>query len=386
MINRKRLIKLTQDLVRINSENPPGNERLVAAFVKSYLERLGLKVKIYEFKRGRPNIVAHLNPKGKGSLLVTPHLDTVPAGKSWKFDPFAAKIIKNRIYGLGATDCKCNLASLMESVNSIIEEGVVLPYNLIFAATADEESGSGLGLIPLLNKGILKPDAALVLDADDFEIITSQKGLIHLKVKIKGRKAHGAYPDLGVNAIEMAMAIIHEIKNQRFSYRKHKYLKPPTVNLGTISGGDKVNVVADWCEFELDFRFLPGMKAEAILKNLKNILNKKAKEFSRITKTPLRAGIIEVEGIQEPYEISEKHPLVNYLKDALRGAGIVPLIKGSEGATVITFFQEKGIPAIATGFGVSSCAHIADEYVEINNLYKGTIVLESFLKKYQSRG
>jgi acetylornithine deacetylase/succinyl-diaminopimelate desuccinylase family protein len=383
MINRKRLVKLTQDLIRINSENPPGDERLIAAFVKSYLKRLGLKVEIYEFKRRRPNVIAYLNTGSKSSLLVTPHLDTVPSGKSWRVDPFAARIIKKRIYGLGATDCKCNLASLIEAINSIVEEGVVLPYNLIFAATADEESGSRFGLIPLLNKGILKPDAALVLDADDFDIITTQKGLMHLKVKIKGKKAHGAYPDQGVNAIDIAMAVIREIKSQRFSYRKHRYLKPPTVSLGTIKGGDKVNVVADWCEFELDFRFLPGMKVEIMLNKLKNILNKHAKNFSRLTGVPLKAGRIEIEGIQEPYDISEKHPLVNYLKDALRAAHIIPLIKGSEGATVITFFQEKGIPAIATGFGVPTCAHIADEYVEINNLYKGTLVLENFLKIYQ---
>ncbi len=382
MINRKRLIKLTQDLIRINSENPPGDEHLIAAFVKSYLIRLGLKVKIYEFKHRRPNVIAYLKGSGESSLLITPHLDTVPSGKSWKVDPFAARIIKNRIYGLGATDCKCNLASIIEAINSIVEEGIVLPYNLILAATADEESGSRFGLIPLLNKGILKPDAALVLDADDFDIITTQKGLMHLKIKIRGKKAHGAYPDQGVNAIDMAMAVIREIRAQKFSYRRNKYLKPPTLNIGRINGGDKVNVVADWCEFELDFRFLPGMKTKTILNRLRLILRKHAKNFSRLSGVSLKAGKIEIEGIQEPYNISEKHPLVNCLKDALRASRITPSIKGSEGATVITFFQKKGIPAIATGFGVSACAHIADEYVEINNLYQGTVALERFLKIY----
>ncbi|MFA5286847.1 MAG: M20 family metallopeptidase [Candidatus Omnitrophota bacterium] len=383
MINRKRLVKLTQDLIRINSENPPGDESLIAVFVKDYLKKLGLKIKIYEFKRKRPNVIAYLNGTGKSSLLITPHLDTVPSGKSWRINPFAARIIKGRIYGLGATDCKCNLASLIEAINSIVEEGVVLPYNLIFAATADEESGSRFGLIPLLNKRILKPDAALVLDADGFDIITTQKGLLHLKVRVKGKKAHGAYPDQGVNAVDIAMAVIRDIKGQKFSYRKHKYLKPPTVNLGTIRGGDKVNVVADWCEFELDFRLLPGMKAETILNTLKKILSNQAKNFSRLTGVPVKAGTIEIEGVQKSYDISEKHLLVNYLKDALRAARIIPLIKGSEGATVLTFFQEKGIPAIATGFGVSACAHIADEYVKINDLYKGTLALEKFLKIYQ---
>jgi len=372
MINRKRLIKLTQDLIRIDSQNPPGDERRIAVFVESYLKELGLKVKVYEFKPRRANVVAFLKGKGNRSLLLTPHLDTVPSGSSWKLNPFAAKIIGNRIYGLGATDCKCNLASLMEAINSIVEEGRVLPYNLIFAATADEESGSALGLIPLLNKGILKPDAAVVLDADDFQIITAQKGLMHVRVKIQGKKAHGAYPELGINAIDLAVKVISKMKEYKFSYQKNKYLKPPTVNIGTIKGGDKVNVVADWCEFELDFRFLPGANHKNLLSTLRSILKKYSRNFT-----------IEINGIQKPYAISEGHPLVNYLKKALRYARITPKIRGSEGATVVTFFKEKGIPAIATGFGVSDCAHTADEYVGINNLYKGTLALENFLKIFQ---
>ena len=79
------------------------------------------------------------------SLLLTPHLDTVPAGASWKTPALKAKIIGKRIYGLGATDCKGNLASALEAINAIVEGGVKLDYDLIFAATADEESGSAEG-------------------------------------------------------------------------------------------------------------------------------------------------------------------------------------------------------------------------------------------------
>lgn len=383
MVNKKRLIKLTQKLIQINSENPPGDESKIAAFVKNHLDKLGLKTKIYEFEKKRSNVVAHLVGRNKKySLLITPHLDTVPAGESWHFSPFQGKIRRGRIYGLGATDCKGNLASSLEAINSIVEDGVVLDYNLIFAATADEESGSGLGLLPLLDKGILNPDAAVVLDSDDFNIIIIQKGLIHLKVKIQGKKAHGAYPWQGINAIDIAINILKELKAHKFTpplragagfiYTKNKYLKPPTLNIGTIRGGDKVNVVADWCEFELDIRFLPGMSAAAILKYIQGIIRKYARKFKT-----------EIEGIQKPYWINRNHSMVKYLTIAAKKLKIQPRIKGSEGATTITFFQEKDIPAIATGFGASGCAHIADEYVKINNLYKGAMVLEEFIKTYQ---
>lgn len=373
MVDKKRLIKLTQNLIQINSENPPGDESRIARFLKEYLSQIGLKTRTFEFKKNRINVIATLEGKNKKySLLITPHLDTVPAGKSWKVEPFCGRVMKNRIYGLGATDCKGNLAAALEAITSIVEDGFNLNYNLIFAATADEESGSGLGLIPLLKKKILKASAAVVLDSDDFDIVVTQKGLLHLKVKIQGRRAHGAYPWRGINAIDIALKIIREIKKQKFRSPRNKYLRPATINTGTIHGGDKVNVVADWCEFELDHRFLPGMSAEDFLKTLKRI----AAKYTRKLK-------IEIEGIQQPYQVDPRHPLVLNLIRAMRRLKVTPRIKGSEGATVITFFQHEGIPAVATGFGSSGCAHIADEYVKIENLYKGAKALEEFLKNYR---
>jgi len=384
MVDKERLIRLTARLIGIDSQNPPGEEFQIANFVNNYLKNLGLKTKIYEFKKGRANVIAVLKGKGsKHSLLITPHLDTVPAGKSWRLNPFSGYIKGKRIYGLGATDCKGNLACALEAINSIAEENIPLNYNLIFAATADEESGSSLGLIPLLDKKILKPQAAVVLDSDDFEIIITQKGLMHIKVKIQGKRAHGAYPGRGINAIDIAIDIIKEIKAHRFHYRKNKFLKAPTINTGTIRGGDKVNVVADWCEFELDFRFLPGSQAKDLLKALKGIINKHTKKFYRHGGIPKNAGKIEIEGIQEPYNINKGHSLVKGFISAMRKFKIKPRISGSEGATVITFFQHKNIPAIATGFGSGGCAHTADEYVKVDNLYKGALVLEEFLKNYR---
>jgi len=373
MIKKERLIKLARDLIRIDSQNPPGDEYRIDVFVRDYLQGLGLEARIHEFKKKRSNVIAVLKAKNrKRSLLITPHLDTVPGGRHWHFKPLGAEVHNRKIYGLGATDCKGNLAAAIESINSIVEEGISLGYNLIFAATADEETGSGFGLLPLLAKRILRPDVAVVLDADNFHIVVAQKGLIHLKVKIKGRRAHGAYPWLGENAIDVALKILQEIKRYRPGSIKNKYLRPPTVNIGTIHGGDKVNVVADWCEFELDFRFLPGMSAKNILKDLKTIIRRHT-----------RKSKVEVQGIQQPYVIDTAHPLIGHLCRAIKRSGIQPVIKGSEGATAISFFDERGIAAVATGFGCAGCAHSADEYVRIADLYRGALALEDFLKNYK---
>lgn len=370
MISKQRLIRLTRDLIRINSENPPGDESKIALFVKRHLEKSGLKPKIYEFREKRLNVLAFLQGTINKTLLISPHLDTVPAAKGTKHGSFSAKIEKGRIYGRGATDCKCNLAISLEAIRSIREEKLKPRCNILFVASADEETGSKYGLIPLLEKGIIKADYALVLDSDEFDIVITQKGLMHFKVKVFGKAAHGAYPDRGVNAIELSSRVICALKEHKFNYRAHPLLKQPMVNIGKITGGEKVNIVADYCEFEVDLRYLPGMDKNKIISAVKRIIRTYAKKFK-----------IEFNDIQKPYTIDRSHPLIHSLYKAARAVKVTPKIKGSEGATVITFFQGRGIPAVSFGCGSSGCAHANDEYVKIDNLYRGAKILEVFLKK-----
>jgi succinyl-diaminopimelate desuccinylase len=378
MINKKRLVRLTQDLLRINSENPPGDERKIASFVAAYLRKIGLRPKILAFHPKRDNVLAVLSSRRKGGtkkpLLITPHLDTVPAGQGWSFRPFSGTCHHKRIYGRGATDCKGNLAVALETIHSLLEDKIALNHDVIFLGSADEETGSTQGLVPFLEKNLLKPSFALIFDSDEFNIIVAQKGLIHFKVEVRGRKAHGAYPERGVNAIDGALKLIEVLKKIHLQYRRHQLLKPPTTNIGTIRGGDKVNMVPDACDFEVDLRFLPGMDAG-------NILSQIRKAFDQ---THVRYEI-RVNDIQKPYEIDRRHPLVESLKEAARGIVQNSGVKGSEGATVITFFKRKNIPAVATGYGSAGCAHATDEYAKIENLYKGAIVLERFIKIFDAR-
>ncbi len=377
MINKQRLVTILSKLIKINSVNPPGNEAAVADFVARDLRSIGLDVKKYSFAKNRPNVVATLKgtwPRSKAAreaLLITPHYDTVPFGKGWKFNPLGATVRKGRIYGRGASDDKGNCAVGMEALHSLVEDGVRLQRDIVFAATADEETGSKRGVIPLLKKGILHPKAALIVDSEEFEAIIAQKGLFHCRVQIFGKKAHGAYNWLGVNAIEIAARVINRLKKHQFKYKKHSLLVPPTKNIGTIRGGDKVNMVADFCEFSLDIRFMPGMKAEGVLKEIKSVIAKEAKDFKVI-----------VDDTQKPYGIDPQHPFVKTYVDTCRKTGFKADLKGSQGATVITFFQDYGIPAFSTGWGSHGVIHANDEYAEIKTLHDGARVLERFIKAY----
>lgn len=375
MINKARLVRLTQQLIRIHSENPPGDERAVSSFVARQLSEAGYAPKVFRYFPRRDNVSAlWRGKKGNFVCLLSPHLDTVPPGNGWKVNPFSGLVRNGKIYGRGATDDKGNLAVVLEVMLSLKEDRAELEGDWLFLATADEETGSGRGLRPWLDKNPRQADFAVILDSDAGHIITSQKGLIHFKVHVPGRKAHGAYPDRGINAIDRASVLMSALKKMRFPHMPHALLKPPTINIGTIQGGDKVNMVADWCDFEVDLRFVPGLRAEKMLHLVRTALRK--------TGIPFR---IHVSDIQEPYEISRTHPLVSCLKQAGQKAGFSPLVKGSEGATVITFFKKKGIPAVATGWGSKGCAHATDEYACIRDLVRGARQLESFIRIFDAK-
>ena len=113
------------------------------------------------------------------------------------------------------------------------------------------------------------------------------------------------------------------------------------------------------------------MSAAMIIREIKRIIRKYTLKFS-----------IQILAKQGPTQIDIRHPLVDSLKQSMLVYGIKSRISGSEGATVITFFDNRNIPAIATGFSSSGCAHSSNEYIKTDNLYKGARVLEQFLKTY----
>jgi succinyl-diaminopimelate desuccinylase len=168
--------------------------------------------------------------------------------------------------------------------------------------------------------------------------------------------------------------VINRLKKHQFKYNKHPLLVPPTKNIGTISGGDKVNIVADYCEFALDIRFMPGMKSEGVLKEIKSIIARETRDFKVI-----------IDDAQKPYEIDPRHPVVKTYCETCRKMGFKAHLKGSQGATVVTFFQDYGIPAFSTGWGSHGVIHANDEYAEIKNLYNGARVLEAFIKEYDAK-
>lgn len=377
MIRKTRLIKLTQKVLSIDSQNPPGHEVAIAALVAGDMKSLGFKVRTVTYAKDRPNVIASWEgslPRreaAREALLITPHTDTVPVGSGWKFDPFGRDVVRGRIYGRGASDDKGNLACAMEALRSLKESGFKPRKDIIMAATADEETGSHQGIKPLLLNKVLSPRLALVLDSVDFDTVIAQKGLLHARVRVFGKKAHGATNWLGINAIELSARIIRRLKKHEHTFEKHPLLNHPTVNIGTIRGGDKVNMVADFCEFSVDVRYMPASDPKKLISEIKKIISTVTREYEFI-----------IDDLQFPYEISASNPFVVAFLDVAKRFGQKARLKGSDGATVISFFQKQGIAAFATGFGRSGTLHADDEYAEIKTLYHGARVLEGYIKEY----
>ena len=117
-------IELTQELVRINSENPPGNEEAIAKYIKDFLEDLNISTDLIEFEKNRFDVVASL---GNGSgLMLNGHMDTVPAGdvSNWKYNPFEARVVDGKIFGRGTSDMKGGIASILAAVKNLSKENL----------------------------------------------------------------------------------------------------------------------------------------------------------------------------------------------------------------------------------------------------------------------
>jgi len=362
------VIRLTQKLIRIRSFNPPGEEKEIALFIRDYLKKLGIEVSFFTFMRKRPNVVARISSSfSRKTLLITTHIDTVPASrKNWLFPPLSGKIYKGKIYGRGATDDKGNTAVVLAVIKKMRKENIQLKnLDLVFAFTVDEETGSKFGIIPLL-KCLKKIDYGLVLDSDNFKIVNSQKGVLHLRIEILGKEAHGAYPERGINAIEKAVFILKDILQD-------KILKKTTINIGKIEGGEKVNIVAGYVSFELDIRYLSPLEERIIIERIKKIIRTYGIRFK-----------LKILASQEPFYIDKKHFLIKTLKKVLENNRMKVEFSLYPAATVVSLLKERKIPCFSFGFG-DECAHRNNEFVRIKNLERGVKILKEYIELLDER-
>lgn len=336
---------LLKKLISIPSVS--GSEEEIANFIFNFLEKNDLNPKI-----DGKNVYCILG-SGEKTLLLNSHLDTVPAS-NWKINPFQPIEKNGKVFGLGACDAKASLTAMSQAMVNLKNKKI--NGKVIFAATCEEETG-GEGLEKLIPK-LGKIYSAIIGEPTQLNICIAQRGLLILKLISRGKQAHAAYPEKGVNAIYNAYKDLEKIKKIKFS-KKHKLLNLPTISVTGINAGVKSNVIPDKCEFLLDIRSTP-------LYSHKELIN--------IIKKTVKAEVKVISERLAPKETAENSEIVEVVKKICKGKII--------GSQTLSDWVFLNVPAIKLGPGNSLLSHTANEYVEISEVEKAVNIYKNIILKY----
>ena len=366
LVKESEVVGICQDLVRLQTVNPPGNEQAAAEYVAAALEKSGVATELVKHSEGRASVLARLKGQGKApALFYNGHLDTVPVGaEKWVHEPFAGEVAEGKVWGRGAADMKGGLAAMMAAVKALADARIPLKGDLLLAATAGEEIDS-LGAAAIARMPTLGPIQALFIAEPTYnEIYIAEKGVLWVEIETFGKTAHGSMPEKGRNAVMMMVEIVNEFEKLDIPYKLHPILGGFTRSINTIAGGVKTNVVPDFCVATIDMRTVPGQGHSTILRQIEAViqgLSRKAPDFKAKVKAINDHSLVETSPA-EP--VLQKFSTVvgemtgqkvvfkgaNYFSDAV---GFLPVLK---------------VLLILFGPGELGLAHQPNENVEVSKL------------------
>ena len=373
-VDRIAVVSFAQELVRIESVNDPANGRSEAAAAELVAEQMrafGWTPAVEEVEPGRPNVVAVVDGGLPGpTLLFEGHTDVVTEGprELWSVDPFGGEIRDGRLYGRGAADMKGGVAAMLFAVDAVARSGS-FPGRIVVAALADEE-GMMLGAKHFCRSELARSvDAAIVCEPEGDEVCTAQKGALRLRVDARGKMAHGAMPQHGLNPVPALAAFVaaaagleRRLQDER---GEHPTLGPPYLTPTVIRAGDELqlNVIPETGWLAVDVRTVPGVDHDALVARLRG----EADRIARETGVALELTVVDD---RPATETSEDEPVVRAVvaaHEALHGRP--PAIGGVPGATDGTIlWRELGVPIAVYGPGGKWIAHQVDEHVEVEEI------------------
>ncbi len=376
------------EIVRIPSDNPPGDCDRSAEVVAGLIEGLGLTVE----RRKVPDALVKANGmitatnliarrrfgQGGPTVALNAHGDVVPPGAGWTRDPYGAEIVDGWMFGRGVAVSKSDIATYAFAILALEASGAALNGTVELHVTYDEEAGGEIGPRYILEQGLSHPDLAIGAGFS-YAVVNAHNGCLHLEVEVAGRSAHAARPFTGVDALEAANAILAALYGWRGGLAARTSAIPgigsPQMTVGLISGGVNTNVVPDRVTFRLDRRMVPEenpAEAEAELRAViahAAALHPDAKvAVNRILLaeplTPTQAGAKLTETLCRHASRVMGEPV---------SASGVPLY------TDARHYAKAGVPIVLYGAGPRTIeeanAHRADERLPLADLYKATEVI-----------
>jgi len=368
-IDKEYAEKILFDLIRLPSFSEkqfgPITER-----ISSELSKIGFSV---EYDRESACIIGRKKILGASkTILLSAHYDTVIPVEGWTKDPLSPRAIDGKVYGLGASDCKGGIASILAAAK------VSKPKNNITILISGHEDvkkeidgklRSGIDIY--LQNHKLKANFGIVTEATAKEgaigILTGHFGKVAVKISAKGVAAHGAHPEQGVNAIEKLIEAYLNIKKELqleiFTFNGKEYRD--TFNLGIIRGGEAINITPSNCTAEFEHRFHPKKNLEDVKERIKQICNR-----SRVNTNIL---------FEFPPFIAE---CPNNFKEACaRIIGYLPETRITRGGTDANFLNAHGIQTIVIGPGETKTIHAPNEYVEIDRIIECAKILSHTIQR-----
>ncbi|WP_276298993.1 M20 family metallopeptidase [Halorussus lipolyticus] len=379
------LTDLAVDLVRVPTENPPGDERPGAEFVADWFAEQGIDARLVESPDpDRPQVVAWVGDDPRDAELDTPtlvlngHLDVVPAGDpdEWSRDPFGGVVEEGVLYGRGSADMKTGLAVAMLTLRDLApeigDEAGTLDGSLVFHAAMGEETGAP-GTRMLLEEGY-GGDMAVVLEPTNFRVGTSAKGVVTYRVGVSGSASHASRPDQGVNAIDAARPLLAGIEDydDRLREREDSLVGRAYATVTEFEAGTDSNmaVLPGRAELLLDRRILPGETFEEVEDEIEALLAEVERDSGVETDLTLVKHYSSA-GIPADSPLAERfRTLSAEMADAPREPW------GLEAATDAREFVARGTPAIIWGPGELAQAHTVDEHIDLRDAGVGLAILK----------
>jgi acetylornithine deacetylase len=344
----------------------------IVGWIKDYLESHGAQVAVLMGPEGdRANLFATIGPADVPGYVLSGHMDVVAAKEpEWTSDPFALRVVGERLYGRGTTDMKGFIAAALAAVPTLARMPLARPIHL--ALSYDEEAGchGAPHLISRLPDLCAKPAGAIIGEPSSMQAVRAHKGKTAARVAIRGRPGHSSRPDLGINAIHAMAEVLNAAVCEAERLTKgplDPVFEPAysSLQVGTISGGHAINIIPDHCALEIEARAIAGVDPAGLL-------------------APVKATVeaLAARGINAEWTHMSAYPALSLAADASLAAvmqeltGKAPLAAVSYGSEA-GLYQRAGIDAIICGPGDIGRAHKPDEFILASELAACQRIIEA---------
>jgi acetylornithine deacetylase/succinyl-diaminopimelate desuccinylase-like protein len=392
------------ELVKVPSDNPPGDCAAHAAAATRLLQGLGLTVEPHPVPKdavaaagmvSATNLVVR-HRFGDGPVIaLNAHGDVVPPGLGWQHDPYGAAVEDTpqgpTMFGRGVAVSKSDFATYafaLLALKAAAAEGQVFGGTVELHFTYDEETGGDVGPRWLLEQGVTRPDFAIAAGFS-YAIVTAHNGCLHLEVTVTGKQAHAAMPASGIDALEAATGILADLYASRAALARHQSkvegIASPTLNVGLIQGGINTNVVPDRVVFRLDRRIIPEEGPAEVEAALRAQLTTAAARYPGVM-IDVRRVLLAMPLVPQPGWERIAGAIKAHARDVL---GVDVPTTGVPLYTDARHYAARGIPVVLYGAGprtlLEANAHNADENLRLSDLRAATTIVALALADLLSR-